>query len=925
MRHWLQLATRNWRVKRVRTAGAVLAIALGVGAVVWVGCCYESVRQTVMGWAGNYVGRSHVNIESPLGKYSQFALRKVSEVAKLPGVKHTVPLLVQRLRGKAIRRADYVEGQRYHTWSSPEVDYHGIDLERESLVRDRPLVAGRMLVPDDEYACVLEAALAKEQDVGLGDYLVMWNESGDTQYTLEIVGLTDRRRIARFQPPLALVRLPVLQLINNKYGFVTTVDVVLDDGGSENVQKMSRKIRLIIHRNNARAHVRSALARMRQVEMAQQQQEVVLALLSCVAMLTALFIILSTLSMGMLERISQLGMLRCIGTTRRQLAALAFVEVVPLGVIGISLGLPLGLGLTVLTVWLVPEYVGEFVVSWRGITLAALGGFVTTVVAAGLPALAALRVSPLEALHTRARQPRRTPLVLTFVLAGLLLGAEILIITFKVTRDFEFVYWSAAAVVLLYLLYALAAPLVVWLLGSSAVVLVARLVGIRTRLLQDQIGHAVWRSTGICCGLMVGLSLIVSLVVLNRSFRAGWQFPRQFPEAYIWSYDQLPVTPDEAARRIDELPGIKEYSLANALNVVVEEQNPHSPQARLFHSVTWFLGTDPDTFLDLVKFEFIEGDEATARGLLAQGGYVLVAVDFARSRHKSIHEDPEKGLSNTVRVWFGDHGWRKFRVAGVVDSPALDVAASFFQAESEARVVAVGSVIGTNADLKRLFNIDSIKMVLLNYDLVTEPPPLGWPPLRNSPKGASLRDSYYDEQVPLAERWQRYREAELLRELCVRLNAYGAYSGTARELKDQIDGELTRVTYLLTAVPVVALLVAAIGVANLMTANVTSRIKQLAILRAVGATRGQILRMVMGEALVLGVLGSALGLALGLHLARSVATMTLRFSGFMLPFEVPWLFVLLAIGLTVTLCILAGIVPARHASRTDVVDALHVA
>ena len=920
MRHWLQLATRNWRVKRVRTAGAVLAIALGVGAVVWVSCCYESVRQTVMGWAGSYVGRSHINIESPLGKYSQFALRKVSEVDQLPGVKHTVPMLVQRLRGKPIRRADYVEGQRYHTWSSPEVDYHGIDLEREPLVRDRPLVSGRMLLPDDEHVCVLEAAFAEEEGVGLGDYLVMWNESGDTQYKLEIVGLTDRRRIARFQPPLALVRLPVLQWINNKYGFVTTVDVVLDDGSSENVQKMSRKIRLIIHRNSARAHVRSALARMRQVEMAQQQQELVLALLSCVAMLTALFIILSTLSMGMLERISQLGMLRCVGTTRRQLAILAFIEVVPLGVVGVILGLPLGLGLTVLTVWLVPEYVGEFVVSWRGILLAVLGGFVTTVIAAGLPALAALRVSPLEALHTRARQPRRLPLVLTFVLAGLLLGAEILIITFKVARDFEFVYWSAAAVVLLYMLYALAAPLVVWLLGSSAVVLVARLVGIRTRLLQDQIGHAVWRSTGICCGLMVGLSLIVSLVVLNRSFRAGWQFPRQFPEAYIWSYDQLPVTPDEAARRIDELPGIKEYSLANAFNVVVEEQNPHSPQAKLFHSVTWFLGTDPDTFLNLIKFEFIEGDEATARGLLAQGGYVLVAVDFARSRHKSIHEDPEKGLSNTVRVWFGDRGWRKFRVAGVVDSPALDVAASFFQAESEARVVAVGSVIGTNADLKRLFNIDSIKMVLLNYDLAPEPPPADWP------SDNSLRDSYYDEQVPLAKRWQQYREAELLRELCVRLDAYGAYSGTARELKNQIDGELTRVTYLLTAVPVVALLVAAIGVANLMTANVTSRIKQLAILRAVGATRAQILRMVMGEALVLGVLGSALGLAgPWLHLARSVATMTLRFSGFMLPFEVPWLFVLLAISLTVTLCILAGIVPARHASRTDVVDALHVA
>ena len=132
-------------------------------------------------------------------------------------------------------------------------------------------------------------------------------------------------------------------------------------------------------------------------------------------------------------------------------------------------------------------------------------------------------------------------------------------------------------------------------------------------------------------------------------------------------------------------------------------------------------------------------------------------------------------------------------------------------------------------------------------------------------------------------------------------------------------------TYLLTAVPAVALLVAAIGVANLMTANVSSRTKQLATLRAVGATRSLVLRMVIGEALILGLLGSALGLALGLHLAWNVTVMTERMWGYQLPFEVPWPFVGTAIGLTVGLCVLAGVLPARHASRTNVIEALHVA
>ncbi len=925
MRHWSQLATRNWQAKRIRTIGALLAIALGTGAVVWVNCCYESVQQTMLGWAVGWIGRSHISIESPLGKRGVFPLRQVQDIAALDEVRHFAPLLVQRLRGRPLRRDDYDAGRSYDPWRSPSIDYHGIDLDTEFLVRDRPIVAGRMLTPADEFACVLEADYAGEVGVGLGDYLLIWNASGDTRHAFEIVGLTDRRRIARFQPPLALVRLPVLQQITNNFGFISAADVVLRDGEHATVSAAASRIRHILRRQNVQAHARSAEARMQQVALAQQQQEIVLALLSSVAMLTALFIILSTLSMGMLERISQLGLLRCVGITGGQLALLVFLEVIPLGLLGIVLGVPLGLALTAFSVWLVPEYVGQFAISWRGIGMAIAAGLATVLVAAALPAAAALRVSPLEASRPRARRPARWPLVLAFLLAGVLLIAQTLILTFKVSRDLAFVHWSSLAVVLLYLVYALSAPLCIWLLGSPAVMLVARLVRVRSRLLQDQVGYAVWRSTGICCGLMVGLSLIVALFVLNSSFRAGWQFPSHFPAAYIWKDDHFDLPFEETQRRVARVPGVANFTVGNALNVVVEE-NPRSPLARAMHSITWFLGSDPDTLFDLIRFEFIEGDEATARKLLndPDAAYILIAADFARSRRKGLHPDEKRGISNYVNVWFGDRGWRQFQVAGVIDSPALDVAAGYFQVQSEARVAAMGSVIGAQHQLKRLFNIDSASLVLLNFDLPLEPVPPDWPPPQDTPTGRRLPAYCHDARIPLENRWQRLREDRVLGDVCRQLEAPVTRSGTVRELKDEIDAELTRLTYLLTAVPAVALLVAAIGVANLMTANVTSRMKPLAILRAVGATRGQILRMVIGEAVVLGALGSALGIALGLHLAWNVTTMTARFSGFATAVQIPWPLTSAAIALTVGLCVLAGILPARHASRANVIDALHV-
>src|SRR5205807_1036368 len=83
---------------------------------------------------------------------------------------------------------------------------------------------------------------------------------------------------------------------------------------------------------------------------------------------------------------------------------------------------------------------------------------------------------------------------------------------------------------------------------------------------------------------------------------------------------------------------------------------------------------------------------------------------------------------------------------------------------------------------------------------------------------------------------------------------------TVAQLKKKIDENLTHVTLLLSAVPFVGLLVAALGLGNLMMANVASRRREIAVLRAVGTTQSQILRMVIGEALILALLGSVMGL-----------------------------------------------------------------
>lgn len=918
MRRWSSLAIRNWWARASRTAGAVAAIAVGAAAVVWVTCCYESVRRVMSDWSAGYIGRAAISVGSPKGKYDQIPERLKRSLAEIDNVEAVSATLIQRLFcepwPKSHLQAD-MAWPRTILETTPPVDVYGVELPAEFTVRDYRLTAGRRLEPGDEFACMLEAQFAAEQGLTLGDSLLVWTEGPDAPYAVHIVGLVDRKRLGRIQKPIALMPLGVLQMMTQKFALVTSVDLVLKETARDKVRATGVKVRQQVMKVDRFATLRSAEARMQQIELAQGNQQFLMILLSCVAMLTALFIILSTLSMGMVERIGQLGLLRLIGMTRTQLAMLVLIEVFPIGVCGILLGVPLGLALTLATVWLAPEYVGEFAVSASGIGLAMAAGMLTTLIAGLLPAFAALRVTPLEAAHPRARRASSWLLLVVALAALALLLAQEYVALARVQRATWFVQAAAAAVTLLYAGYAMLAPLAVRIIGAPATRVAALCLNIRSRLLDDQVGVAVWRSAGVCCGLMVGLSLIIGILVVNESVTGGWQFPKQFPEAYLWSFDSM--APD-AAQRIKGTPGVKSFTTANSINVIVDEVPLFGVGAELLKSITWFMGCDPTTFFELVRMEFVEGDAETAQALLKQGGHVIIADDFARSRNKKLGDD--------VTIYFGTTSYRtaKLKVAGVVRSPAVDIAANYFQLQTEYNVVAAGSVMGTISDLKRFFGVDGTKLVLVNFDLPPEPPPQDWPPPRDSPAGQAMAPSYFDEQTPLQSRWRRWREDQVLQTIRQKLGAEQAYLGAFSELKLQIDQQLSEMMRLLTAVPGVALIVAALGVANLMTANVAARAKQLAILRAVGATRGLILRMVIGEAVVLGLLGSGLGVALGLHLASNITTLIERMWGFRVAVTLPWGYLAGCIALTVTLCVIAGVMPARRAARTNVVDALHV-
>jgi putative ABC transport system permease protein len=146
----------------------------------------------------------------------------------------------------------------------------------------------------------------------------------------------------------------------------------------------------------------------------------------------------------------------------------------------------------------------------------------------------------------------------------------------------------------------------------------------------------------------------------------------------------------------------------------------------------------------------------------------------------------------------------------------------------------------------------------------------------------------------------------------------------ANELSSAVDNALSFISTALLIFAAISLFVRAFTIFNTFSITVGQRTRELALLRVVGASRGQVFRSVLGEAAVTGLIASLIGLGLGVLAALGLKALLKAF-GVVLPsaplvFEARTVVVAIAVGVGVTL--LSAIVPARRAVRIAPVAAL---
>ncbi len=140
------------------------------------------------------------------------------------------------------------------------------------------------------------------------------------------------------------------------------------------------------------------------------------------------------------------------------------------------------------------------------------------------------------------------------------------------------------------------------------------------------------------------------------------------------------------------------------------------------------------------------------------------------------------------------------------------------------------------------------------------------------------------------------------------------------ELQERNKEQLDQLLYIVYAMLGLSIVIAALGVVNTMALSVVERTREIGLLRAVGASRRQVRRMVRWEAVIVSTLGGLLGIGIGIVIGAAVRR-SLAEDGLEV-FALPAVTIAVVFAAAIAIGVLGAVLPARRAARLDILRSI---
>ncbi len=665
--------------------------------------------------------------------------------------------------------------------------------------------------------------------------------------------------VAGIDTSVMFVDIATAQEVFEKVGYLDRIDIVADEKRVDTVQAAiatvlphgARVIKPVVRTNEIKRMLRSF--------------QLNLAALSYIAMLVGMYLIYNTVAISVVQRRPEVGTLRALGATRRQIFGTFIAEGALFGVSGSLLGLVLGGLLAQLSVGAVSRTVDTLYVATHAdrvfydplvLLKAFVVGTVLATLSALFPALEASSTAPALTMRAQGFETRRKRPGVGLAIGGAGLLVLAYALTFPPPIDGIPIAGYAAGLLIIFG-GSLCVPLAIALVSQAARALTARispagLIG------ATNLGSSIRRNSVAVASLMVAIAMMVSVAILIGSFRTtvvAWADETLKADLFVRplglqdaSYDAR-FSPSVAAK-IRTVPGVAAVDTFRAISI------PYRG------SITTLAAADFETIADRNKLRFLGAVDTRALAHTMPGTENIVisepfATRFGVKPGDVVEIDTPGGVAH-------------FHVNAIYNDYSSDA----------------GIMLVDTRTFARLFHDASVNSLAIYAKPDADLP--------------ALRTAVIRSVLPL------------------RIDVQ-----TTRELRKLVISIFNRTFAITYALYIISIMIAVLGVVSTLFALVLERRREIGLLRYLGLTTGDVRRMVFYEAAYIGGLGGVSGVIAGVLMALLLIFVINRQAfGWLIELHMPWDFLGEAIVLVVIAALIAGIFPASVAARMKTAEAV---